>query len=1089
MRKWLAAALASVVLLSGLTGVWSEKGYAEESKLSQKTYGSPEELLPPLNYTVSIFNGTVGEEDGRPVLYTTSKGKPGNLNVIDLDDYKLLRSIPLAPSESSWAHTVAPDGTVYIAADGSGSRLWSYSPVTHIPQVVATFSGESWPMSITTDDQGRVYVGTYPGGKVYQYDPSTRATKDYGRVIGAIPQEYVRSIAYQGGNVYAGTAHRQIVRVNLETGEKTDIAASLSVPAGKDTVYDLDTIDDRYLFARYTDGTGVPGPGYLYDTKTQSWLDVILDNVTGLHETDSLDGKIYFMSDKQLKTFDLTTHEVALTGMTYGSGLRGANWVEFPNHPELPGKNLVTVRFDGGVAIMNIETKQVHLYPSVVPGTPGVVDRIQSAPDGKLFVSGVQTSRGAMIDPTDLTVTSYAMGQADSIYPLGDKMYFGVYPEGALYAFDRNAAPGENNPKRVFELGEDQERLVNMTAAGGKLYIATIPTYGTLGGSMTVYDPATGTGTVHRNVVQNQSVLSLAYHNGKIFGSTTIRGGLGSVPTEAEAKIFVWDIAGDKKIAEFPLRIPGLDKPIFIGDLSEGPDGLIWGTSNEYIFALDPNTYEIVKSKKIYPKLSYSEWAHFQLRWSADGLLYVLFNNKLTVIDPSTLDFRTIADASRFELGTDGHLYMTDAATNTILYRIQVDGEIKEPPAGIPLAVANAGFEEAGTGGAIPGWSPLFAVGSGYNYAVSGDHVYSGAKSLNIKDTLRTASVALQSDKIPVEAGKTYTAGMKIYIQSGQPSFMFRFFNASNAEISTLQVHLDESRLQQWQDIALSGEAPAGSVYARLIAVTTRYNISDAYYDDFYVSAADTVAPVSTATLSPAPNAAGWINGDAEIAVRATDTAGSGVASVTYAVYGAMNEGPVKTAGDSATIRVTAEGKTTLTYYASDRAYNQEAPHTLDINIDKTAPTLTMTGAARYSIDQRATIGCEASDALSGIASDQCGQPLVDLPAYELNPGENKVIAWASDAAGNEASKEFVYEVYADYNSLCAVTDSFLGSNEGVETALCKQLKQAEKAEERGDESAKNGLLKAYDQSVAALDGNKLTADQAAVLRKWAKTL
>lgn len=1089
MRSRLAVALAVIVLWSAMTGMGGGTGHAEENRLSQKTYGSPEELLPPLNYTVSIFNGTVGEEEGRPVLYTTSKGKPGNLNVIDLDDYKLLRSIPLAPSESSWAHTVAPDGTLYIAADGSGSRLWSYSPVTHVPKVVATFSGESWPMSITTDELGRVYVGTYPGGKVYQYDPATGETKDYGRVIGAIPQEYVRSIAYQGGNVYAGTAHHQIVKVNLATGEKTDIAATLSVPAGKDTVYDLDTIDDRYLFARYTDGTGVPGPGYLYDTQTQSWLDVVLDNVTGLHETDSLDGKIYFMSDKQLKTFDLATHEVTLTGMTYGSGFRGADWVEFPNHPELPGKNLVTVRFDGGVAIMNIETKQVHLYPSVVPGTPGVVDRIQTAPDGKLFVSGVQTSRGAMIDLADLSVTSYAMGQADSIYPLNDKMYFGVYPEGALYAFDRNAAPGENNPKRVFELGEDQERLVNMTAAAGKLYIATIPTYGTLGGSLTVYDPATGTGTVHRNVVQNQSVLSLAYHDGKLFGSTTIRGGLGSLPTESEAKIFVWDVAGDKKIAEFPLRVPGLDRPIFIGDLSEGPDGLIWGASNEYIFALDPDTYEIVKSKKIYPKLSYSEWAHFQLRWSSDGLLYVLFNNKLTVIDPKTLDFRTIADASRFELGVDGNLYITDAATNTILYRIEVDGDIQAPPAGIPLAVANAGFEESGAGGTVPGWSPMFAVGSGYNYTVGENHVASGAKSLNIKDTLRTASVALQSDKIPVEPGTTYTAGMKIYIQSGQPSFMFRFYNASDAETGTLQVHLDESRLQQWQDVALSGAAPAGSVYARLIAVTTRYNIADAYYDDFYVTAADKEAPVSTATVSPEPNAQGWINEDAEVTVRATDPAGSGVASVTYAVYGAMNGEPVTTAGDTATFRVATEGQTTITYFAEDRAYNRETPHTLNIRIDKTAPTLTMTGASKFRIDQRATIGCVAADERSGISSDNCGQSLVDMPAYELEPGANAVTAKASDAAGNEASAEFGYEVYADYDSLCTVSGEFLGSNHGVALALCAQLKLAEQAEERGNEAAKNGILKAYEQSVSALSGKKLTAEQADILRKWAKQL
>ena len=85
-----------------------------------KTYGTPEEILVPNNYTVAVFNGTTGKEEGRNVLYATSKGKPGHLNVIDLEDYKLSRSIPIGPSESSWAHTTAPDGTLFLAADGGG---------------------------------------------------------------------------------------------------------------------------------------------------------------------------------------------------------------------------------------------------------------------------------------------------------------------------------------------------------------------------------------------------------------------------------------------------------------------------------------------------------------------------------------------------------------------------------------------------------------------------------------------------------------------------------------------------------------------------------------------------------------------------------------------------------------------------------------------------------------------------------------------------------------------------------------------------------------------------------------------------------
>ena len=131
-------------------------------------------------------------------MYATSKGKPGFLNVIDLEEYKLLRTVSLGPSESSWAHTVAPNGTLYVAAEGSGARLWEYSPVTHQAVQVAQFEGQSVSNSITTDEQGRVYVGTYPGGKVWQYDPETKQVRDYGRVIGALDQEYVRSIAYQG---------------------------------------------------------------------------------------------------------------------------------------------------------------------------------------------------------------------------------------------------------------------------------------------------------------------------------------------------------------------------------------------------------------------------------------------------------------------------------------------------------------------------------------------------------------------------------------------------------------------------------------------------------------------------------------------------------------------------------------------------------------------------------------------------------------------------------------------------------------------------------------------------------------------------
>ena len=233
----------------------------------------------------------------------------------------------------------------------------------------------------------------------------------------------------------------------------------------------------------------------------------------------------------------------------------------------------------------------------------------------------------------------------------------------------------------------------------------------------------------------------------------------------------------------------------------------------------------------MYPSLNFSQWAHHPLRWSEDGLLYVLFNNKLTVIDPETLEHRTLADTSRFDLHADGNLYFTDMQTNTILYRMEVDGEVIEEPPHTAVPVTNPGFEEE-----LKGWSPLFAPGNGYRYDRSTERSFTGTHSLKITDTLRTASVAVQSDPIPIIPGEEYTAGMNLYIESGQPGFMFRFFDSNNATISTLETHLDESRLAQWQKVTLRGKAPSNAAYAKLIAVTSRYNVATAYYDDFFVT-------------------------------------------------------------------------------------------------------------------------------------------------------------------------------------------------------------------------------------------------------------
>lgn len=86
------------------------------------------------------------------------------------------------------------------------------------------------------------------------------------------------------------------------------------------------------------------------------------------------------------------------------------------------------------------------------------------------------------------------------------------------------------------------------------------------------------------------------------------------------------------------------------------------------------------------------------------------------------------------------------------------------------------------------------------------------------------------------------------------------------------------------------------------------------------------------------PNGNGWNNSDVTVTINATDEAGgSGVDSLVYTMSGAQSGGSM-IAGSTTSITMLAEGTTTLTYHATDRAGNIESDHTLTIKLDRTPP-------------------------------------------------------------------------------------------------------------------------------------------------------
>jgi probable HAF family extracellular repeat protein len=190
----------------------------------------------------------------------------------------------------------------------------------------------------------------------------------------------------------------------------------------------------------------------------------------------------------------------------------------------------------------------------------------------------------------------------------------------------------------------------------------------------------------------------------------------------------------------------------------------------------------------------------------------------------------------------------------------------------------------------------------------------------------------------------------------------------------------------------------------------------------------DKTDPVTTATLSTPANAAGWNKTDVTVTLTASDGPyGSGVASITYSATGAQVIAQTTVAGNTVTIPVTTDGVTTLHFQATDNAVNVEASRTLQVKIDRTAPTITITRPAvkTYTVNQSVLAAFNCSDTGgSGIAS--CTGTAASGAAIDTaSAGTRTFTVNALDLADNAASQSVTYQVSYAIQPLYDETQAF----------------------------------------------------------------
>lgn len=722
----------------------------------------PVRLGTPIE-SVVIPHAAYGQgPNGENWAYVVTNGNPSSiLTVLDVETGERVEAFALEGANYAWGNTTDPNGHVYMGSQRNG-YLYRYVPgsgtVENLGRAVA---GETHLWRIVSDEQGNIYGGTYPNGKVFRYDPVTESFTDYGPM--ADGEKYIRSIAYGNGLVYAGTGavNAQLIALDPETGVKTPIPLPEAY-RNQEFIYDL-TFTEGFLFARITahDSTSsIHNHVLVYDTTKEEWVDVLPPSL-GIDVSPARNGKVYLWVDEHLYAYDLRTLELEPTSFYIGmTATRGFGWYTL-NQEKFPGESLVFSSSRGDLYIYNPQTDKGNIVKGDPKGAAVTARSLHTGPDGNIYIGGYLSPNaiGVYDVERDRLEQWAGMGQIEGMGNAHGYMYMGVYPNAAIYQYDPAKPWDETKQVNPVELDiplaeYGQDRPFAVIEAGEQAAIGTVPQVGKLGGALALYDVETGETRVYANLIEDESIMSLAYRDGLIYGGTSVWGGVSSEPTQEDATLFIFDPASEEVLFEMN-PLPGERA---ITSLVFDEEGVLWGITNGVVFTFDPKTREVLRTKQLYPY----EWTEIVLAAGTlnfyEGKLYGEAVTHIFEMDPKTWEHRTIGRGNYFAQDRYGRIYTIMNSTELIRYDVDAAAPITEDDArdgwyNAPATIRLTAVDH-GSGVAATYYRVLTEESDGSEPFIEGDTVvlsddgefvleYYSADAYGNKEEVKTAAVRI----------------------------------------------------------------------------------------------------------------------------------------------------------------------------------------------------------------------------------------------------------------------------------------------------------------------------------------------------------
>jgi hypothetical protein len=453
------------------------------------------------------------------VLANMNEGAGTELIFIDLAD-GTARSYTAPAGAGSWALLEVPGDRLIVGTFYDGAFMCFDLRKMAFTQV-AKFPGESYIWNLSMGSDGRVYGGTYPGGKLGALDLNTFTVEDCGAP--APPNLYLRNVsATPDGRILCQLGMEQPTTVLYDPARK----AFSPVPETLKGVSIGVSWNGHFLAGQGAwagpELDAVTPPPYLVPPDAGGWA---VDTYVTTEDT------LYLRQGPAVWRYRADTGLVKVMSADLRGGrlLAGA-----------PSGAVAGVR---GQDYFVARPGETGITLQRIPGesAPRPIHFLRLAPDGKLWGGPPFGQTLFSLDPG----TGKAVNTA-TICDAGGEVYDAAFHGGCVYAAAYSGGDivrydpsqpwdqwGSKNPVTIASVGRDGFiRPTGGIVVGpdGLLYSGWMAAYGAYGGAVAATNPTTGETRLIRNPLGEQAVEGLAVGDGVLYVGTSL--GANGLPTK-----------------------------------------------------------------------------------------------------------------------------------------------------------------------------------------------------------------------------------------------------------------------------------------------------------------------------------------------------------------------------------------------------------------------------------------------------------------------------------------------------------------------------------------------------------------------------